>query len=166
MQAFSRTVSTLKWAGIALLLGCVVSCRQPEAPEYYGFQDLQVVQGTGPGAQTTFSTVVKLYNPNPYSLQLRRAEVDVAINGKHAGHSLLDSTILIPKKDTFYVPISLQVDMRAILSNALQVLLSKQANISLDGRVKIRRGMLTFNRGFHYEGKQDISNLLQNGVNF
>ncbi len=166
MHAFTRIGTRLKWVGIAVLTIWAAGCRQPEAPEYYGFQNLQFVQGTGAGAQTTLSTVVKLYNPNPYSLELRRAEVDVAINGRHAGHSLLDTTILIPRRDTFYVPIALQVDMRAILNNALQALLSKEVNITLDGRVKIRRGMLTFNRGFHYEGKQDINNLLQNGVNF
>lgn len=123
-----------------------------------------MVQGTN--GQTVVSTVVKLYNPNPFSLQLRRAEVDVGINGKHAGHSTLDSTILIPKRDTFYVPVAMQVDMRAILSNALQTLLTKQAAITLDGRVKVRRGLFTFNRPFHYEGTQDIQSLLQNGVGF
>jgi LEA14-like dessication related protein len=161
-----QLVKTLGWIAVIVLTGWISGCRQPEAPEYYGFQDLQVTQQVGAGSLTTFSTVVKLYNPNPYSLKLKRAEVDVAINGTHAGHSLLDSTIFIPRKDTFYVPVAMQVDMRALMSNALQVLLTKQANVTLDGRVKIKKGMLTFNRRFHYEGKQDISSLLQNGVNF
>ena len=160
MPAFIRSY----WVILVLLAGLLHGCKQPEAPYYYGFQNLQVSQA--PGAGTTLSTIVKLYNPNPYALQLRRAEVDVAINGKHAGHSLLDSTIVIPRRDTFYVPISLQVDLKSIMSNILQSFLSKQAMISLDGRVKIKRGMFTFNRTFHYEGKQDIQSLLQNGVNF
>ena len=161
MHAYTR--KWRRWAGLAALISLAASCRQPEAPEYYGFQDLQIIQTAG-GAQPTVSTVVKLYNPNPYPLQLRRAEVDVAINGKHAGHSLLDSTIYIPKRDTFYVPVSMQVDLRSILSNALQAFLSKQATITLDGRVKIKKGMLMFNRPFHYEGRQDIQQLLQNGM--
>lgn len=144
------------------MIGLNAGCRQPEPAEYYGFQDLQIIQN--PGAQPTLATVVKLYNPNPYALQLRRAEVDVAINGKHAGHSLLDSTIYIPKRDTFYVPVSMQVDLQAILSNALQAFLSKQATITLDGRIKIKKGMLIFNRPFHYETKEDIQQLLQNGM--
>jgi LEA14-like dessication related protein len=165
MQAFTRRTIGLCWATVILLAGLTQGCKQPTAPEYYGFQNLQVTQASGTG--TTLSTLVKLYNPNPYSLQLLRAEVDVAINGKHAGHSLLDSTILIPRRDTFYVPIALQVDLKSIMSNILQSFLSKQAAISLDGRVKIRHGMFTFNRSFHYEGKQDIQSLLQNGgVNF
>jgi LEA14-like dessication related protein len=135
-------------------------CRQPEAPEYYGFQDPRIIRA---GSQTTLSTTIKFYNPNPYNLKLLRAEMDVSLNGKHAGHSLLDTTIFIPKKDTFFVPVSLQVDLHSLFSNALAVLLEKQATISLDGRVKIRRGALTFNRPFHYDGKQDLNGLLQGG---
>ncbi len=140
-----------------------IGCRQPEAPVYYGFQNIEVSKA---GALTTLSATLKLYNPNPYNLQLRHAELDVSLNGKHAGHSLLDSTIFIPKKDTFYVPVSMDLDLRAIFSNALQVLLEKQATISLDGRVKIRKGMLTFNRPFHYDGKQDLQSLLPAGSGF
>ena len=147
--------------GLVFLVIAVASCKQPEAPEYYGFQSLQI--GAATGSQTTVSTVVKLYNPNPYNLELKRAEVDVSINGRHAGHSLLDSTIRIPRRDTFYVPISMQVDLGAIMSNALSALLGGQAAVSLDGRVKIRKGMLTFNRPFHYDGKQDLNALLQQG---
>jgi hypothetical protein len=57
----------------------------------------------------------------------------------------------------------MQVDLRAIMSNALQALLNKEATVSLDGRVKIKRGMLTFNRPFHYDGKQDLNALFQQG---
>ena len=113
------------------------------------------------------SATVKLFNPNPYSLQLKRAEVDIAINGKPAGHSLLDSTIFIPGRDTFYVPVALQVDLKSLFSNALQLLMGKQnATITLDGRVKIKKGMFTFNRPFHYEGKQDLSSLIPSGSGF
>ena len=154
----------LKWTAIVLVLW-ITGCRQPEAPEYYGFQNLQVSRVTG--GQTTLSANVKLFNPNPYKLQLKRAEVDIAINGKHAGHSLLDSTILIPGKDTFYVPVALQLDLSSLFSNALDMLLNKKdATISLDGRVKIKKGALTFNRPFHYDGKQDLNSLLPSGSGF
>jgi LEA14-like dessication related protein len=146
---------------LAALIVWASGCRQPEAPEYYGFQDIQV--GRAAGSLTSLSTTLKFYNPNPYSLKLLRAEIDVSLNGKHAGHSLLDSTIFIPGKDTFFIPVSMQLDLRSIFSNALAVLLEKQATISLDGRVKIRRGALTFNRPFHYDGKQDLNSLLPGG---
>jgi len=133
-------------------------CRQPQPPEYYGFQNIQVSRGTA--GQATLSTVVKMYNPNPFNLTLKRAEVDVLVNGKHAGHSLLDTSVFIPKKDTFFVPIALDIDMQAIFSNALSLLQSSEVNVALDGRVRVQKGMMTFNRPFHYEGKEDLSALL------
>ena len=152
------------WSAIVLLLW-LSGCKQPEAPEYYGFQNLQVSRIVA--GQTSMSATVKLFNPNPYSLQLKRAEVDIAINGKPSGHSLLDSTIFIPGRDTFYVPVALQVDLKSLFSNALQLLMGKQnATITLDGRVKIKKGMFTFNRPFHYEGKQDLRSLIPSGSGF
>ena len=148
------------------LFGCLflaVSCRQAEAPEYYGFQDIQV--GKVEGQKATLSTTLKFYNPNSFSLQLKRAEVDVKLNAIPSGHSLLDSTIFIPRKDTFYVPVSMQVDLRSILSNALSLLLDKdkQINVTLDGRIKLKRGWISFSEPFHYDGKQDLNALLSGG---
>jgi LEA14-like dessication related protein len=150
---------------VTLIMILVAGCRQPEPPEYFGFQNIQVARGTN--GQTTLSTIVKLYNPNPFNLTLKRAEVDVLINGKHAGHSLLDSSIFIPHKDTFFVPVAMEIDMKAIFSNALSLLQSSTVNVALDGRVKVKKGMMTFNRPFHYESKEDLNALLQGqGIGF
>jgi LEA14-like dessication related protein len=148
-----------------LLSAWVAGCRQPEPMEYFGFQNLQV--GAVIGGKTNLSATVKLYNPNKFSLKLKRAEADIVVNGRHAGHSLLDTTILIPGKDTFYVPVTLELDMQGLFSNALQMLMgNRQATIDVDGRVKVKKGMFTFNRSFHYEGKQDLNSLMPSGSGF
>ena len=154
------------FAGILLSLGVsVAGCGRPEPAEYFGYQNLQVSQVVG--GKTIVSATVKLYNPNKFGIKLKRAEVDIKVNGQHAGHSLLDSTINIPGKDTFYVPVSLQVNIRGLFSNALSVLMGqKEATVDLDCRVRVKRGMFTFNRSFHYEGKQDLSSLLSSGLDF
>ena len=142
-----------------LVLAGMAGCRQPEAPEYYGFQDLHI--GRGEGQQATLGTTLKFYNPNPFSLQLKGAEMDVMLNGRPAGHSVLDSTVLIPKKDTFYVPVTMQLNLQGLLGNALQIFLEKQVTVTLDGRVRLKRGAIPFSRPFHYEGKEDLNALLQ-----
>jgi LEA14-like dessication related protein len=141
------------------LVAWMAACRQPEPVQYFAFQDLQV--GKVVAGKTNLSALVKLYNPNPYGLLLKRAEVDITINGQHSGHSLLDTTIRIPAKDTFLVPVTLQLDLKGLFSNALQMLMGKRdATVVLDGRVKVKKGLFTFNRSFHYEGKQDLSSLM------
>ena len=88
------------------------------------------------------------------SLQLRRAEIlDISINGK-AGRTVPNS---IPGKpaispnaqDTFFVPVSLQLDLHSVFSNALLlVLLDKRVKIAFDGRVKLKRDGIRFQRPF------------------
>ncbi|HVU96495.1 MAG TPA: LEA type 2 family protein [Puia sp.] len=157
MQGLTRIDRRLGWiAALAVVLA--VSCRQPQPPDYYGFRNLQFARGAG--GQTTLATTVKMYNSNPFNLYLKRAEVEVLINGKHAGHSLLDTTIFIPKKDTFFVPVALELDTKALFSNALSLLQSSRVNLTLEGRVKVQKGMMTFNRPFHYESKEDLNDLL------
>jgi LEA14-like dessication related protein len=153
-------------AGLFLILAAgMAACRQPQPMEYFGFQNLQV--GAVNGGKTNVSAIVKLYNPNSIKLKLKRAEADIIVNGQHAGHSLLDSTILIPGKDTFYVPVTLELDMRGLLGNALQMLMGKrEAAIVVDGRVRVKKGMFTFNRSFHYEGKEDLNSLMPSGSGF
>jgi len=42
----------------------------------------------------------------------------------------------------------------------------REANIVVDGRVKVKKGMFTFNRSFHFEGKQDLNSLMPSGGSF
>ena len=158
-----RTIRPIPATLAVLVLLTAAGCRQAEAPEYYGFQDFRV--GKTAGQQTTLATTLKFYNPNPFSLQLKGAEMDVQLNGKPAGHSVLDSTVIIPKKDTFYVPVMLQVNLQGLMSNALQIFMEKQVMVTLDGRVHLKRGLFPFSRPFHYEGKQDLNALLQGDFN-
>jgi len=137
----------------------IAGCHQPQAPEYYGFQDLRIGQANG--QQATLGTTLKFYNPNPFSLTLKGAEMDVWLNGKPAGHSVLDSTVQVPKKDTFYVPVTMQLNLQGLLGNALQILMEKQVTVILDGKVHLKKGAIPFTRPFHYEGKEDINALLQ-----
>lgn len=160
MQGLTKQRWRLAPTAVALIILLSASgCRQPQPPDYYGFQNIQVARSAG--GQTTLATTIKCYNPNPFNLYLKHAEVDVLINGKHAGHSLLDTTVFIPKKDTFYVPVALEIDMKAVFANALSLLQSSTVNVTLDGRVKVQKGLMTFNRPFHYESKEDLNALLQ-----
>ena len=165
MRQLLTVRATVTGMVLIVLVALMAGCRQPEPAEYFGFENLQVGQVVA--GKTNLSAIVKLYNPNSFRLALKRAEVDIALNGQHAGHSLLDSTILIPAKDTFYVPVTLQLDLKGLFSNALQLLMGKrEATMVVDGRVKVRKGLFTFNRSFHYEGKQDLSTLMPSGSGF
>ena len=154
----NKGTGSLRLTIFPVLFLLAMGCHKPEPPEYYGFQDLRITQSAG--QQTSLATTIKFYNPNPFSVQLKKAEMDVFVNSKLSGHSVLDTTILIPRKDTFYVPVSLQLDLHSLLSNALQMLLTHEVKITLDGRVRLKRDGIPFSVPFHYEGSQDLNSLL------
>ncbi len=161
MHLFRQIKTLLPIIGVLIALLPGSGCHKPEAPEYYGFQNLAI--GKGSGQQTLLSATIKFYNPNPFSLQLKRAEMTLSVNGKPAGHSTLDSTVYIPKRDTFFVPVTLQLDLHSIFNNALQMLLNQQVKIACDGRVHLKRDGVPFSVPFHYEGDQDLNSLFPSG---
>ncbi|HZE84990.1 MAG TPA: LEA type 2 family protein [Puia sp.] len=154
----NKGTGSLRMMIFPVLFLLAMGCHKPEPPEYYGFQDLRITQSAG--QQTALATTIKFYNPNPFSVQLKRAEMDVFVNGRLSGHSLLDTTISIPRKDTFYIPVSVQLDLHSLLSNALQMLLTHEVKIAVDGHVRLKRDGIPFSVPFHYEANQDLNSLL------
>jgi LEA14-like dessication related protein len=132
-----------------------VGCRQPKSLEYLDFQNLRVDAIGLKGS--VISADLIYFNPNKFRMQLKSAEMDISINQKFLGRSVLDTLMNIPAKDTFMIPVQLKVDGTQILSHAVSSLLSREIDIKLDGKAKIGKGGIFFNFPFSYEGKQKIS---------
>jgi len=142
----------------AIFIACFfllnMSCQKPLAPEYQGFENLQI--GKLSIQESRISTNLKFYNPNSFGLQLKKAEMDIFVNEKLADHYILDSTIYISKLDTFLIPVSLKIDFRNIFNNALQSLLSNEVKIRLVGYAKLKKGAVGFRVPLHYEETQKL----------
>lgn len=129
-------------------------CLKPKAPVYYDFVNFKV-DSLGE-VQSVVSADLKYYNPNNYNLQLKEGLVDVYLNQRLAGRSVLDSMIIIPKNDTFYLPVRMRVDMSTILANALSILLNSEMDVRLQGKAKVGRSGVFVNIPILYEGRQRI----------
>jgi len=162
---FSPTLPSLKpvimkyslpvclWA-LALVAFLQPGCKRPEAPLYQSIEHFRL---ENPGwTESVVSADVKYYNPNNYKLRFRKAELSLFVNGHFVGKSVLDSLIEIPKRDSFYIPVSMKVNMKDVFSNALEMLLSHEANIKLDGFARLGKAGIYINVPIHYEGKQRI----------
>ncbi len=99
---------------------------------------------------------VKLYNPNKYCLKLKKADLDLYINGNHLGKVKTKAVCSVTKLDTFTLPVTLAVDYRNILPNALQLLFNSEVDVKLTGKVKAGRHGLYITVPINYVGKQDI----------
>jgi LEA14-like dessication related protein len=135
---------------ILLLQGCV----KPVAPEYRGLANLRV-NALGAG-ESAISADLMYYNPNNFKMKLKYGEMNVYLNDKLLGKTVLDTLTQIPARDSFLIPVSMKVDMKQVYSNALDILLNNEVNIKLDGFAKLGKGGIFFDVPIKYEGKQKI----------
>jgi len=135
--------------------GCIQSCSKPMAPEYLGFRDFSIQSFSM--EQTLLHTQLAFYNPNPFGMELKRGDVDVYLDDQLANHYIMDSTIQIPQKDTFYVPLNLSVSPKILLNSALKMLMNNnQIKVRLLGSVRVKRSGVSFNVPFDYVSMQSI----------
>jgi len=148
----TQIVRFLAVIGMAVLL--LTSCSRPIAPEYRSIENFRVTSlGVG---ESAISADLKYYNPNNFTLKLKYGETDVYLNNRFLGKTILDTLTLIPARDSFLIPVSMKVDMKQVYSNALDILLSNEVTIKLDGFAKMGKGGIFFNLPIKYEGKQKI----------
>jgi len=136
-----------------------IACKQPEVPEYLGLRDIQVVKVDA--QQSQLSGSVKFYNPNAFDMQLKKTDIDIFLNDQLANHYLLDSTIEIHARDSFWIPVTLKLDLKNIFANAFQSLLNDQVKIRFEGHARVKKGGFGFRVPIHYEETQKLSVLMQ-----
>jgi len=133
----------------------LISCSQPEAPVYLGFRDFSIENFSMDSA--LLHTQLAFYNPNPYVMELKRGDVIVYLDDKLANHYVMDSTINIPRKDTFYVPLNLRVSPKLLISSALSVLMNNnKIKVRMEGSIRVKRSGVSFTVPINYEVMQTI----------
>ncbi len=136
------------------ILYLLSGCAKPLAPKYIGYEKFRFEKMGF--RNNILAADIKLFNPNRYPLQLKSASVDVYMNNSFLGHSSLDSLIILPAKDTAYVPLRLEAAAKDILSNSVKLLLNPDVKIKLTGSAKAGRGGFFINIPIEYEGTQRI----------
>jgi len=133
-----------------------VGCAKPTGFNYLGVRNFKVVKfGL---KESTVGADAEFYNPNKYPVTMKGGSVDVYVNNNFFGKTTLDSTLQIPKKDTFLLPVILKVNMNNTAMGLIQTLVtgSDSVLIKLDGSAKIGRGGIFINYPIRYEGMQKI----------
>jgi LEA14-like dessication related protein len=142
------------WVLLTLFLA---ACAKPKDFDYLGISDLKVINvGL---KQSTVGVNVKYYNPNKYPVTMKHADVDVYVNNNYFGKTILDSTIHISGRDTFYLPVKLTVEMNA---NAMGLMQSfgqgqREFQIRMEGNARVGRGGFYINYPIKYEGTQKLA---------
>jgi LEA14-like dessication related protein len=139
-----------------VLVSCtMISCSKPEAPEYLGFREFSIQNVSFDSA--LLHTQLAFYNPNAFDMELKRGDVNVYLDDQLANHYVLDSTIQIVRKDTFYVPLNLKVSPKLLLNSALKMLMNdNKIKVRLAGSVRVKRSGVSFTVPINYEAMESI----------
>lgn len=132
----------------------MAACAKPTSLDYLGIKNIKVISLGF--TESTVGVDVEYYNPNRYQLTMKRAEVDVYVNNNYFGKTTLDSTIHIPRRDTFYLPVVLKVDMQKTGMSVLQTLGKDEVMVKLEGTARIGRSGIFINYPIKYEGLQKV----------
>lgn len=145
-----------KWPLFALLPLLWMSCAKPESFDFIGISSIRVKNFSFSDA--ALEVTGSFYNPNKYPVQLKDAAVDLIINEIFLGQTLLDSTLIIPAKDTFHLPVTMNVKLAAEQIKLVGKLMSGQRefDVELKGKTKIGRGGVFINYPIQYKGTQMI----------
>lgn len=140
---------------IFLIWGMASSCEK--------FKDLEFVRVAGINLENLGfqNSIVRMtlayYNPNKVNLKLKDANFDLYFDDTQVGHSIQDTMIMIPAKDTFYFPVKLEVNMENVFKNALGALMNKEVTIKASGNCKVGKGGVFFPFPIKCETKQPLN---------
>lgn len=130
------------------------SCSRPKELVYKDTRNFRVHKV---GFQnTTLVMDLRYYNPNNFGMQLKDGDIDVFLNSSYVGKGHLDERTAVPARDTFLIPVSVDVDMSRLFSNALTLLSQKDVDVKLEGTVKVGKGGVFVRVPVRYVGKQRI----------
>ena len=87
---------------------------------------------------------------------MKEADLDIYIDGRYAGHSFLDTFILIPARDTFSIPVNVDVEMKNVFPNAVAILMNEDVELKIEGRAKIGKAGIYLNIPVRYKERKKL----------
>lgn len=141
-----------------LILFCIFfnySCKKPSAFVYRDLRNFKVNSIRSDRSRVSMDLV--FFNPNNYGVNLKNVDCSIYIDSNYVGKFLLDTLMHIPKVAEFSLPASFDVDMKNILKNSLNILLSNEVLVRATGTSRIGKGGIFVTIPFNYEGRQKLS---------
>jgi LEA14-like dessication related protein len=97
------------------------------------------------------------YNPNRFSMQLKRTDLDIFIDSNYVGHTTQQNQVTIPAQSEFNIPLTIDVNMSTIFQNALAAFLVKSVKVKVSGNIRAGKVHIYKNFPVNYVGIQPFS---------
>jgi len=141
---------------IAFFGGCLEGCQslRIQEPQFIRMRNIQV---PAIGIRKSQLTATLDYrNPNRFFLGLESLDLEVFVFENYLGHATLPRPIEIPARDTFEIPVVLDVDMRKLLPNAVEMGLRRDWDIRLEGKAGLRKGSVRLSMPIQYQTRYRV----------
>jgi LEA14-like dessication related protein len=106
--------------------------------------------------ESRLTATLDYFNPNAFSLGLETLDLEVQIFDNRLGRATLPIPIRVPARDTFAIPVALDVDMRKVLTNAVSLGFNKEWDIRLDGMAGFRKGGIRLQLPIRYATRYKV----------
>lgn len=144
---------------LSFLVFGLLSCGKILQPDFKGIENIHTDKfGL---QQTDLSLDILYYNPNKYGVKLKSAEGDAWVDTQFLGHFIVDTTIQIPAKADFRLPVKLSVDTRNVFRNSLTAFLHNEVTVKISGTARLGKAGIFFNYPLDYQVKQPLSDFIK-----
>ena len=140
-----------------LILAIIASCTKPKDLEFIDIQNIHVVKWGL--SESVVGLDVRFFNPNNQQVKLKDAAAKVYVNSTFLGNTNMDTTISVPRKDTFAVPLLMKVQTATALSKLMETMKDSAVTVKVDGNVKMGKAGVFVTYPIRYEKLQSLADL-------
>ncbi len=145
----------MRIAALAFLFVAFFACKKPQGFDYRDVQNFSI-DSLG-FDRSAISMNLVYFNPNNFGVDLRHVDCDIFVNHNFLGKYVLDTTMHIARRSEFSLPSHVQVDMRNLYKNSLNVLFSQEIQVDIAGTTRVGKAGIFVNVPFKYSGKHKLS---------
>lgn len=149
----NRSLNILLAATLPCLL-FLAACT-PKNPEFREIRNLKIEKLGFSSSKVSLEVV--MYNPNNFGVTLNQSDLDIYIDNRFLGKTVSSREMAIPKKSVFAVPVSADLNVKNLLANSLNVLLSKEVEVQAKGTMRISKAGISKNIDVNYSGRHKIT---------
>lgn len=139
------------------IVAILASCTKPKDLEFIDIQNIKVVKWGL--SESEIGLDVRFYNPNKQQVKLRDAIAKVYVNSAYLGDTNMDTTILVPRRDTFAVPLVMKVQTATALAKLLESAKDSAVTVRVDGTVKMGKAGVFVTYPIKYQKLQSLAEL-------
>lgn len=144
----------LSYALIIILL-FLTACSEPQSLEFKGLQDIQLDKLTM--GKNKIKANIKYYNPNSFSLVLKKIDCKVLMNNGQFTQLKLDTNYMIPAQKDFLLPAQFEFQMSDLVKNSMDLLFNKPVKLNIVGNATLSKGIFTKTVPIAFETTQKLN---------